>query len=127
MITGADGEWIKGSTTGLSFTSDAPFAKFDSVKVDESTIAAANYTAEEGSTKITLATAYLETLSIGNHTLTIVSTDGKATTTFIVESPIPATGESISITTLAALLLLGGGSSIVLYQMIKRRKNHTVN
>ena len=127
IIAGADGEWTKGSTTGLSFTSDAPFAKFDSVMVDESTIAAANYTAEEGSTKITLATAYLETLSIGNHTLTIVSTDGKATTTFIVESPIPATGESISITTLAALLLLCGGSSIVLYQMIKRRKNHTVN
>ena len=95
IIAGADGEWTKGSTTGLSFTSDAPFAKFDSVQVDGSTIAAANYSAEEGSTKITLAPAYLETLSIGSHSIRIVSKDGSASTNFTVKAapqpPVPTT------------------------------------
>ena len=94
IIAGANGEWTKGSTTGLAFTSDAPFDKFDSVKVDGSTIAAANYTAEAGSTKITLAPAYLETLSVGSHSIKIVSKDGSASTNFTVKAaaqpPAPA-------------------------------------
>ena len=95
IIVGANGEWAKGSTTGLAFTSDAPFAKFDGVKVDGSTIAATNYTAEEGSTKITLAPTYLETLSVGSHSIVVVSTDGSASTNFTVKSaaipPVPTT------------------------------------
>jgi len=86
IIAGANGEWTKGSTTGLAFTSDAPFDKFYSVKVDGSTIAATNYTAEAGSTKITLVPAYLETLSVGVHTIEIVSNDGSASTNFTVKS-----------------------------------------
>ena len=94
IIAGTGGEWTKGSMSGLSITSDAPFAKFDSVQVDGSTIAAANYSAEEGSTKITLAPAYLETLSIGSHSIKIVSKDGSASTNFTVKAavqpPVPA-------------------------------------
>ena len=85
VIAGADGEWTKGSKEGLLFTSDADFDKFDSVQVDGSTIAATNYTAKEGSTKITLAPAYLETLSIGSHSIKIVSIDGSASTNFTVK------------------------------------------
>ncbi len=95
IIAGANGEWTKGAQTGLAFTSDAPFDKFDSVKVDGSTIAAADYTAEEGSTKITLAPSYLETLSVGSHSLAVVSTDGAASTNFTVKlavvPPVPTT------------------------------------
>ena len=86
IISGANGEWTKGSTTGLAFTSDAPFDKFDSVKIDDSTIAVTNYTAEEGSTKITLTPAYLETLNVGSHSIVVVSTDGTASTNFTVKS-----------------------------------------
>lgn len=86
IIAGAGGEWTKGETLGLLITSDAPFAKFDSVKVDGAAIAANNYTAEEGSTRITLAPAYLETLSIGGHTIEIVSCDGSASTGFTVKA-----------------------------------------
>ena len=95
IIAGANGEWTKGSTAGLSFTSDAPFTKFAGVEIDGSTIAATNYTAEEGSTKITLAPAYLETLSVGSHTINVVSTDGTASTNFTVKAatqpPVPTT------------------------------------
>ena len=62
--------------------------------MDGSTIAATNYTAKEGSTKITLAPAYLETLSIGSHSIKIVSKDGSASTNFTVKAaaqpPVPA-------------------------------------
>ncbi|MCQ2355788.1 MAG: hypothetical protein MJ014_02025, partial [Methanocorpusculum sp.] len=50
IIEGANSTWTKGSTSGLVVRSDAPFAKFVGVKVDGKTVAATNYTAEEGST-----------------------------------------------------------------------------
>ena len=92
VIAGANGKWTKGATTGLAFTSDAPFDKFDSVQVDGGTVTAANYTAEAGSTRITLTPAYLETLSVGSHSVKIVSSDGSASTNFTVnQAPVPKT------------------------------------
>ncbi len=94
IIAGANSEWTKGEAVGLLITSDAPFARFENVKVDGTTIAPANYTAEEGSTKITLVPAYLETLSVGSHSMEIVSNDGSASTFFTVKTteqpPVPA-------------------------------------
>lgn len=84
IIAGADSEWVKESSTGLAFTSDAPFAAFEGVQVDDATIAPANYTVEAGSTRITLLPAYLETLSVGPHVIKIVSSDGSASTNFAV-------------------------------------------
>ena len=95
IIEGANSTWTKGSKDGQLFTSNAEFAKFKEVKVDGTTIAATNYTAEEGSTKITLAPTYLETLSVGSHSIVVVSTDGSASTNFTVKSaaipPVPTT------------------------------------
>lgn len=42
--------------------------------------------AVEGSTKITLAPAYLEALSISGHSIEIVSNDGSASTNFTVKT-----------------------------------------
>lgn len=85
IIAGADGKWKDTSAEGLAFTSDANFADFVSVKVDGTVIDAANYDAKEGSTIITLKNAYLKTLKEGEHTLTIVSKDGEASTKFTIE------------------------------------------
>lgn len=51
ITAGANGVWQKGSKEGLSFTSNAAI--------------------------VTLKTSYLETLSVGKHTLGIVSDTGK--------------------------------------------------
>lgn len=85
IITGANGTWKDSSTDGMTFASDAEFADFVSVKVDGAVIDAANYDAKEGSTVITLKNAYLKTLKEGEHTLTIVSKDGEASTKFTIE------------------------------------------
>ena len=84
-ITG-DEDWTKGDSDSMTFRSTAPYSKFKGVRVDGVKIASKNYTVKEGSTVVSLKPAYLETLSIGLHTLTIVSTDGEATTTFEILS-----------------------------------------
>ena len=51
---------------------------------------AANYTVKEGSTIVTLKAEYLETLSVGKHTLAIVSDTGTAAAEFTIQTA-PAT------------------------------------
>lgn len=126
IITGAS-QTIYTNADSATFASSADFSLFDYVEVDGKTVDSKYYTAKSGSTVITLNREFIRTLSIGNHTLTIVSKDGKASTTFIVDSPIPATGESINTTTLIAIFMLVSGGLIALYQAKKRNKNHSVN
>ena len=84
ILEGANSTWRKGSLTGLSFRSNADVAKFDGVTVDGTAIDAGCYSAELGSTRITLRAEYLETLSAGPHTLVIKAIDGTADTSFTV-------------------------------------------
>ena len=84
MIAGANGSWQKGGTNWLSFTSNAAFANFIKVQVDGKDLDASNYTVKEGSTIVTLNAAYLNTLSVGKHTLSIVSANGTAATEFTI-------------------------------------------
>ena len=84
ILEGANSTWRKGSLTGLSFRSSADVAKFDGVTVDGTAIGAGCYSAELGSTGITLRAEYLETLPAGSHTLVIKAIDGTADTSFTV-------------------------------------------
>ncbi|GEM_PF-5974956 len=76
ITSGGEITWTKGGTDGLLITSDAPFNRFVGVKVDDTLIDAANYTASEGGTKVVLKSSYLETLSVGNHKIEILSRAG---------------------------------------------------
>ena len=82
-VTGTE-DWYKGSKESLSFRSSASFKKFKGVKMDGALIAEKNYTAESGSTIVALKPSYLETLALGYHTVTIVSTDGEVSMEFEV-------------------------------------------
>ena len=84
ILEGANSTWRKGSLTGLSFRFSADVAKFDGVTVDGTAIGAGCYSAELGSTGITLRAEYLETLPAGSHTLVIKAIDGTADTSFTV-------------------------------------------
>lgn len=84
ITIGANGTWQKGTKDGLSFTSNAAFADFQKVSVDDKGLDASSYTVEEGSTIVTLQPSYLDTLSVGKHTLAIVSDTGTAETEFTV-------------------------------------------
>ena len=70
----------------LTFRANGDFSKFTGVKVDGTLIDAKNYTAVSGSTVITLKANYLQTLSVGKHTLTIVYNDGECNTQFEIKA-----------------------------------------
>ena len=84
ITKGTNGVWVKGSTDTLSFTADGEYVKFTSVKIDDTVLAAENYTAAAGSTVITLKNEYLSTLAVGAHNIAIIYTDGDCSTKFTV-------------------------------------------
>lgn len=63
---------------------DPAFADFLKVQVDGKDLDVSSYAVKEGSTVVTLKPSYLETLSVGKHTLAIVSDTGTAETEFTV-------------------------------------------
>ena len=86
ITEGMNSEWIKGSEKGLEFRSDADYLSFVGVEVDGEEISENNYKKREGSIIIELKSEYLETLSDGNHTITIKSTEGDASTDFTISN-----------------------------------------
>lgn len=86
IIKGNDGTWIQNSKDGLSFTSNAEFDDFLKVMVDGKDLDPSNYTVAEGSTVVTLKADYLATLSVGKHTIAIVSKSGTAGTIFTINA-----------------------------------------
>lgn len=85
IIEGTNGSWTKNSDKTLIFRANGDFSKFTGVKVDGTLIDAKNYTSVSGSTVITLKADYLNTLSVGTHTLTVVYNDGECSTNFEVK------------------------------------------
>ena len=96
IIDGRNVKWNKGGENNLTFKSDAAFSDFVEVLVDGKVITAENYEKREGSIIIQLKASYLATLAEGEHTLTIRSASGDATTKFTVEAEIvsPPTGST---------------------------------
>ena len=132
IITGAGDTWQKGAKDGLSFTSNAAFADFVKVQVDGRDLVASDYEVKEGSTVVTLKTSYLEMLSVGKHTLAIVSDTGTATTEFTIkaapaaddDTQPPQTGDTENmllwtVILLASVSILG----IAAYGKRKKRKD----
>lgn len=149
IVDGAEQSWEKGSSNGLTITSDAEFGDLIQVLVDETAVDDSCYTVKEGSTVVTLKASYLNTLSAGEHTLAIVSKNGTAKTTFtvteksVVENPdtekpesgknetqtnpssaSPKTGDDSHLVLWIALLLMSGmGATGVILSSKKRKAN----
>ena len=152
QITAGDGAAVtQGEKKELTFTSDASFADFLRVELDGTALDEKNYTKREGSTIITLNRDFVATLSVGEHTLAIVSQHGTATAKFTVKakptetaiprptvtpqptaqptptvqpvSPIPRTGDTANPALWFALLIVSGGAAIGI-TVASRKKKH---
>ena len=150
-ITAGDGATVtQGEKKELSFTSDASFADFLRVELDGTALDEKNYTKKEGSTIITLNRDFVATLSVGEHTLAIVSQSGTATAKFTVKakptetttpqptvtpqptaqpqptvqpvSPIPSTGDTANPALWFALLIVSGSALAAIF--VLRRKDN---
>ena len=64
------------------------------MSVDGNELDASLYTAESGSTRITLSAQYLATLSTGSHTIAIASQTGIASTTFTIQASSSGSSDS---------------------------------
>ena len=114
FLSGANQTVAPGSAA--AFRIDYNYAAFRSVAVDGVTLTPADYTTWEGSTWVKLTPAYVKTLGIGTHTLSVYFDGATATTTFAVGSqPNPATGarDAVGIAAAAAVIALLGSAALL--------------
>ncbi len=139
IIEGANGVWMQNSDGTLKVVANGDFSKFTGIRVDGELVAADMYTAVSGSTVITLKKDYLDTLSVGRHTLNVVYSDGECSTEIEIEtvqsadnaSPdesdqgnmeSPKTGDSSNLMVWVALLIISGGAFIGTTVVSKKKK-----
>ncbi len=85
IIEGVNGVWTMDSDETLTFRANGDFSKYIGVKIDDNWLDYQNFTAVSGSTVITLKADYLKTLSEKTYKLTVVFSDGEASTNFEVK------------------------------------------
>ena len=125
ITDGSNAKWGKGDENGLTFKSDAAFSDFVEVLVDGKTVAAENYEKREGSIVIQLKASYLATLAAGEHTLTIRSASGEATTKFTIEAEVvPPAPESTNawVWIVVGVVALGACAAVVVFIIRKRKR-----
>ena len=86
ILDGVNSNWEQNSDGSLSIRGSGAFSKFVGVEIDGALVDAKNYTVKEGSTIVTLKADYLNTLSVGTHTIEIAWTDGLASTNFTIKA-----------------------------------------
>ena len=110
IIEGNGSKWTVGDDGSLTITANGPVEKFTGIEVDGKAVDAANYTVKSGSTIISLKPEYLNTLSVGKHTLTVIYTDGEASGEFEIvknaETVTSETGDSSSAVLWSALMFI---------------------
>ena len=116
VTEGANQEYTITKDNEAKFKINADFRLFDTGKVyvDNELVDPKNYTAESGSTIITLKKEFVDTLSIGEHTLKVLFNDGgEAITTFnvakvTVPTDNPQTGDNIGFYIISGILSIVG-------------------
>ena len=121
ITDGRGAKWNKGGENSLTFKSDAAFSDFVDVLVDGKTVAAGNYDKREGSIIIELKASYLATLAGGEHTLTIRSASGDATTRFTIEAETGSPAVGVWVWIIIGIVVLGAGATVVVF-IIRKRK-----
>ena len=118
ILDGANSEWRKGDENGLTFSSDAAFSDFVEVLVDGKTVASENYERQDSGTIVELKASYLETLAEGEHTLTIRSASGDATTRFTIAA---SDSTNAWVWIIIGFIALGIGVTVAVFVVRKRK------
>lgn len=116
VTEGANQKYTITKNNEAKFKINADFRLFDDGKVyvDNELVDPKNYTAESGSTIITLKKEFVDTLSIGEHTLKVLfNDDGEAIATFnvarvTVPTDNPNTGDNIGFYIISGILSIVG-------------------
>ena len=123
ILDGANSSWTQNSDGSLSIRGSGAFSEFVGVKVDGKSVDEKYYTVKEGSTIVTLKAGYLNTLTVGSHTLEMIWTDGSASTTFSVNAKSPQTGDNSMMALWIAVLFVSGFGVVATAVYGKKRKS----
>ena len=130
VTEGANQKYTITKNTEAKFRIDADYRLFDGkVYIDNVLVDSENYTSESGSTVITFKQSYIDTLSVGEHTLKVVFSDGgEATTKFTVTSVIPEidspkTGDNVIFYVVTGILSLLGLSGTLAFVIRRKQTN----
>lgn len=102
-----------------AFRSDAIFADFQKVLLDGTELDPDNYMLKEGSTIVILKEEFTKTLSLGKHTLSIVSSTGSADAEFtVIKSaasldPVPKTADNSNPAFWITLLIISAFGTLI--------------
>lgn len=132
--------WQKGSGKTIDLTikrsedDSLTFGKFVDLEIDGVTVGSANYGASEGSLKLSIKPEYLETLSVGDHTVKVNFQDGSATVKLTVKAAAsnpdtgakditsPKTGDESNLALWSSLMFLSVAAMFVLLLYARKRK-----
>ena len=78
ILEGTDKSYTMGANATVSIHCTGDLDDLIGVKMDGKEVDEANYTLKEGSTIVTFKTEYLETLSVGDHTVTLLYAEGRS-------------------------------------------------
>ena len=128
VTEGANQKYTITKNNEAKFKINADFRLFDDGKVyvDNELVDPDNYTAESGSTIITLKKEFVDTLSVGEHTLKVLFNDGgEAITTFnvvreMVPTDNPQTGDNIGFYIISGILSIVGLAGVGIFYRRKQ-------
>ena len=122
--------WAVGSTDGLEVTvkrseaNETGFSHFTGILLDGAALAPEDYTVTEGETVFTVKAEKLQTLEVGEHTITVNFDDGKAEAVLKIEEAEvvqPANTGRIILLSAIGVALAGAIAGLVLV-ILKKRK-----
>ena len=126
VVSGGGAAYTKGGAAGLTFTTDDAKDNLLRMLVDGKVVSPENYTVSGDPLSVTLHPSFLDTLSAGEHTIEIVTTNGSASARFTVKSATgpgsPATGDNSNIGLWIALMCLSGMALVFLIIFRIKRK-----
>ena len=131
-----DKSWTKGSKTGLKITVDDP--SVTGVEIDGKALTEKDYTLDAATGSLTLNPSVLETLTVGEHKVTVVFRAGSADLSFAVVEDVkpteptkpnpsdPVTGDNSGLILVFVLLAVSAaGIAVLAFLACKRRKSHS--
>ena len=84
VIEGADATYTINKDGNLTMRADSKYKNFKGIEIDGKTVDSKNYTAWSGSTYVKFKKDFVNTLSVGKHTVKFKFTDGYATTSLTI-------------------------------------------
>ncbi len=132
VVSGSGGAYTKSDATGLTFTTDDAKDNLLRVLVDGKVVSPEKYTMSGDPLTITLHPKFLDTLSAGEHTIEIITTNGSAAARFTIKAKSgggsgtdpgsPRTGDDHKTELWIVLMVLSGTGLLSLFLSGKRRR-----